>query len=95
MAKRKTPKVKDLRPKSITEEELTSLQNLVNAMNRLQMEVGNIETRKHSMLHNSLQLQTQLNSLQQSFETTYGNVDINITDGSITYPENEQANKKN
>jgi hypothetical protein len=40
-------------------------------------------------------LQTQVGTLQKSFEETYGKVDINITDGSITYAENEQADKKN
>jgi len=96
MAKRKTPKVKNLveKPTNITEDELTSLQNLVNAMNRTQMEIGSIESRKHTILHNSLQLQNQLNQLQQSFQETYGDADINITDGTITYPQDEQANKK-
>ena len=96
MAKRKTPKVKNLveKPTNITEDELTSLQNLVNAMNRTQMEIGSLESRKHSVLHNSLQLQNQLNQLQQTFQKTYGDADINITDGTITYPQDEQANKK-
>ena len=96
MAKRKTPKVKNLveKPTNITEDELTSLQNLVNAMNRTQMEIGSLESRKHTVLHNSLQLQNQLNQLQQTFQETYGQADINITDGAITYPQDEQADKK-
>ena len=94
MAKRKTPKAKDLRPQNITKEELEGLQTLVNALNRTQMEVGNIESRKHQLLHQVIQLQNQMSQRQKSFEETYGNVDINITDGTISYPEDVKADKK-
>ena len=95
MAKKKKEKVVDLKPTSVTEQELTGLQNLVNALNRAQMEIGNIESRKHTLLHQVIQFQNQMQQMQKSFEETYGKVDINITDGSITYVENEQADKKN
>ena len=94
MAKKKKEKVVDLKPQSITKEELESLQRLVNALNRTQMEIGNIEGRKHGMLHQVIQLQSQMQQLQKTFEETYGNVDINITDGTISYIEDEQADKK-
>ena len=90
----KKEKVVDLKPQNITEEELTGLQNLVNALNRTQMEIGNIESRKHGMLHQVIQLQSQMQTMQKTFEDTYGKVDINITDGTISYPEDEQANKE-
>jgi len=95
MAKRKTPKVQDLRPQNVTKEELENLQTLVNSLNRLQLEIGNLETRKHALCHQVISLQTQVGTLQKGFEETYGKVDINITDGSITYVEDEQADKKN
>ena len=94
MAKRKTPKVKDLKPTQISEKELTSLQNLVNALNRTQMEIGSIEARKHMLAHQVMSLQQQLAQTQKTLEETYGKVDINIEDGSITYTEDEQADKK-
>jgi hypothetical protein len=94
MAKKKKEKVVDLKPTSVTEQELTGLQNLVNALNRTQMEIGNIESRKHTLLHQVIQFQNQMQQMQKSFEETYGNVDINITDGTISYPEDEQADKK-
>jgi len=90
----KKEKVVDLKPTSITEQELQSLQNLVNTMNRANMEIGQLETKKHSVLHQITGLQTQLQSIQKTFEETYGKVDINITDGTIAYPEDEQADKK-
>ena len=94
MAKRKTPKVKDLRPQNITKEELEGLQNLINTLNRIQIEIGGLESKKHGLLHQITQLQNQLQTMQKSFEETYGQADINITDGTITYPEDEQVNKK-
>ena len=94
MAKRKTPKVQDLRPQNVTKEELENLQTLVNSLNRLQLEIGNLETRKHALCHQVISLQTQVGTLQKGFEETYGNVDINITDGTINYIEDEQADKK-
>ena len=90
----KKEKVVDLKPQNVTKEELESLQNVVNALNRAQLEIGNLETRKHSLCHQVISLQTQVGTLQKSFEETYGKVDINITDGTITYNEDEQANKE-
>ena len=90
----KKEKVVDLKPQNVTEEELKNLQNLVNAMNRAQMEVGNLESRKHSILHQITGLQTQMQTMQKTFEEVYGKVDINITDGTIAYPEDVEADKK-
>ena len=87
-------KVVDLKPQNVTEEELKNLQNLVNAINRAQMEVGNLESRKHSILHQVTGLQTQMQTMQKTFEEVYGKVDINITDGTIAYPEDVEADKK-
>ena len=87
-------KVVDLKPQNITTEELEGLQNLVNSMNRAQMEIGNLESRKHTMLHQVSGLQSQMQTMQKTFEDTYGKVDINITDGTISYPEDVETNKK-
>ena len=93
MAKKK--KVVDLKPTKITNEELDGLQSSVNALNRAQMEIGNLESKKHNLLHQVAGLQGKMSEMQKGFEDTYGKVDINITDGTISYPEDEQANKKN
>ena len=90
----KKEEVVDLKPQNVTEEELKNLQNLVNAINRAQMEVGNLESRKHSILHQVTGLQTQMQTMQKTFEEVYGKVDINITDGTIAYPEDVEADKK-
>jgi predicted nuclease with TOPRIM domain len=87
-------KVVDLKPQNITEEELKNLQDLVNALNRVQIEIGSIESRKHGLLHQVISLQQQMQTLQKGFEELYGKVDINITDGAIAYPEDVEADKK-
>ena len=95
MAKRKTPKVKDLRPEKITDEQLKKIQDTVNAMNRAQMEIGQLETRKHELVHNIAVVKDGLTVLQSEFEKEYGTVDINIQDGTINYPPNNgETNKK-
>ena len=93
MAKNKK-KVVDLKPTSITDEELKRLQELVNLINRGEMQVGNLEAKKHALLHSVIAVQEQMKQLQQEFQETYGNVDINISDGTINYTEDEQADKE-
>ena len=95
MAKRKTPKVKDLRPEKITDEQLKKVQDVVNNLNRSQMEIGQLETRKHEILHNVAVIRDGLTLLQSEFEKEYGTIDVNIKDGIINYPpDNGEADKK-
>jgi len=91
MAKRKTPKVKDLRPKKITKEQLGKMQNVVRAVNEGQQQLGILESQKHALLHEVMQLQGMINEIQKELQEEYGKVDININDGVIRYKEDEQA----
>ena len=79
---------------SITAEELKNLQELISTVNRAQLELGGLESRKHSLAHQVLALQGQVAEMQKGFEETYGKVDINVTDGTISYKEDEQADKE-
>ena len=99
MAKVKTPKkekIVDLKPKAekITEEQLRKVQGTVNAINRAQLDLGMLETRKHGMLHNIATIQDQLTVLQGEFEKEYGTYDIDIQTGTINYKEDVEANKE-
>ena len=82
------------KPTSITAEELKNLQELINLVNRAQLDLGGLESRKHSLAHQVLALQGQVAEMQKGFEETYGKIDINITDGTISYKEDEQADKE-
>ena len=71
MAKNTTKKIKELKaekPEKITNEELNQVQSVVNNINRAQLEIGSIETRKHSLLHHISISQDQLANLQTEFE---------------------------
>ena len=91
MAKRKTPKVKDLRPEKITKEQLLKMQNVVRAVNEGQHQLGMLESQKHELLNDVMQLQTMIGKIQQELKEEYGNIDINISDGAIKYLQDEQA----
>ena len=60
---------------------------MVNDINRAQLEVGSIESKKHNLLHHVSVLQEQLGKLQVELKETYGTVDINIQDGTINHKE--------
>jgi hypothetical protein len=90
MAKNTTKKIKELKaekPEKITNEELNQVQSVVNDINRAQLEVGSIESKKHNLLHHVSVLQEQLGKLQVELKETYGTVDINIQTGEINYNE--------
>ena len=84
----------DLKPEKVTDEQLTKIQDIVNGINRAQMEVGRYEAGKHTLLHTIQVLQGELKLVQDELEKQYGTVNINIEDGTIKYPENGEANKK-
>ena len=91
----KKEKVLDLKPEKVTEEQLKKVQDTVNNINRVQIELGSMEIRKHDLLHNIAGLRDELKVIQQEFEKDYGTYDININDGAINYPkENGEVNKK-
>jgi len=99
MAKRKTPKSKevvDLKPKAdkVTEEQLTKMQNIVNAINSGQQELGRLELQKSQMITRVMSFQEAIGHLQKELEEEYGQVDINIQDGTIKYQEDVEADTK-
>ena len=98
MSKTKTKKeeIVDLKPKAekITDEQLKRVQETVNNINKFQIELGMLETKKHSMLHHVASMQEKLTVMQDEFVKEYGTADINIQDGTINYKD-EQTDKKN
>ena len=92
----KKEKIVDLKPKAekVTDEHLTKIQNLVNNINRMQLEIGMTEVRKAHMLNNVSVTQTSLQELQEELKRDYGTIDIDIQTGFINYPENGETDKK-
>ena len=90
----KKEKMVDLKPEKITEEQLEKVQKTINGINRAQLELGQMEIQKHEMMHNIAGLRDSLAVMQNDFQKEYGTFDINIHDGTIKYPENGEADKK-
>ena len=88
----KIKELKGIKPEKITEEQLEKVQDTVNNINRVQLEIGSMELRKHEAMHNIAGLRDELTLLQGEFEKDYGTYDINIQDGTINYTkENGQT----
>ena len=105
MAKRKTPKtdkVIDLTPKAekISEQELTSLQATIKTIDKLTVDVGRMEIQKYSLMKAMENVQNNIETIRQGFNSKYGTDNINIQDGTISYledtnqPDNGEINKK-
>ena len=92
---KKIKELKGVKPEKITDEQLEKVQTTVNNINRTQLEIGNLEVKKHEMMHSIAGLRDELSSLQAEFQKDYGTFDINIQDGTINYEkENGEVNKK-
>ena len=95
MAKTKTKIEKRLsKPEKVTNEELNKIQNIVNDMNRSQIELGGMEVQKHRVLHGIAGMQDQLTLFRDQLRKAYGTDDINIQTGKINYKENGEVDKK-
>ena len=88
MAKRKTPKA--AKPAKISNEHLNEMQKIINNLNRAQMEIGSLETRKHAILDHVVTFQGELAKMQENLKKEYGTDNINIHTGEISH--DEQAN---
>ena len=91
-------KIKELtgvKPEKVSDEQLKKVQSVINDINRAQIEIGTVETKKHGILHHISTLQEKIGEMQVEFEKEYGTFDINIQNGTINYPkENGEADKK-
>ncbi len=86
MGKKKN-KVVDLKPEAISKDQLERVQNIVGAVNKLHADIGKIEAQKHNLLHTLAQGNEQLNEVQEEIRKEYGEVNINIQDGTIEYKD--------
>jgi|TARA_R100001463_G_scaffold128461_1_gene186921 hypothetical protein len=84
-----------IKPTKITQEELIELQGTVKAINNIQMDLGSIEVQKAQMIGAALKFRDKLSEKQNNLKEKYGNVNIDITDGSIKPAEDGEVNKKN
>tara|TARA_R110002020_G_scaffold32379_2_gene99625 strand:+ start:376 stop:684 length:309 start_codon:yes stop_codon:yes gene_type:complete len=101
MAKEKIEQVESLkdievkpRLEKISEKHLEQLQKLVNSVNTMQFNIGKIESQKHTVLHNLSMTQDRIGLFQDTLQKEYGTFDVNIEDGTINWPKEEDANNE-
>ena len=88
----KIKEIKGIKPRKVTDEQLTKIQAVVDKVNQTQMNIGQLEARKHQALHFLAGTNDELGLVQAELQEEYGTNDINIQDGTINYPaENGQA----
>ena len=63
------------------------MQEIINNLNRGQMEIGSIETRKHGLLNHVASFQNDLAKMQEELKKKYGTDNINIHTGEINRDE--------
>jgi len=80
----------------ITKEELEQLQAKISVLNNLQYKLGALAVDQNKVLKAFDTVREELRTLQMELKETYGNVSINVEDGSLTETEetDEQADKK-
>ena len=82
--------------KKITKEELEELQAKISVLNNLQYKLGALAVDQNKVLKAFDTVREELRTMQMGLKKTYGNVSINVEDGSLTETEetDEQADKK-
>ena len=88
----KKEKLVDLKPKvdKISDEHLKELQEIVNIINNVQFNIGQLEGQKHNLLHELGLSQNKVVVMQNKLNKEYGSFDINIKDGTINWPKDEK-----
>ena len=77
----------------ITEEELKQAKKQQEDLQKVILDIGVIETKKHAMLHKIADINTDIEELKKVLEEKYGHVNINLEDGTYTEVENEEDKK--
>ena len=78
----------------IKDEQLEKLQALVTSINQGQLELGRLETQKHILLHQVKEVQDELGKLQSELKEEYGDISVNVQDGTYEEISNEDASDK-
>ena len=83
----KIKELKGIKPEKVTDEQLKNIQTIVDKINNAQMNIGQLEARKHQILHMIAGTNDELALLQNKLQEEYGTNDVNIQDGTINYPK--------
>lgn len=73
----------------IEEKELSKVVKQQNQLNDILTKVGILETQKHSLLHQVASLNKDIEETKKDLEGKYGQVNINLKDGTYKELESE------
>jgi len=70
--------------RKITREELEQVNQYATAINQMQMQIGGVEMQKADLMSEMAKLRAGMQEMQNALMATYGDVTINLADGTIT-----------
>lgn len=73
----------------ITEKELEVLKEKMSTIQNITEQVGGIEAQKHLLLHQLVKVQDEFQKHQILLKDKYGDVSVNIQDGTISEVKEE------
>jgi len=79
--------------KKITEEQLNSIKDFNQKSNNILLEIGFLETKKLDLLAAYSDMIKELNTLKADLQKEYGDVNINLLDGTYEAVENLEVVK--
>jgi hypothetical protein len=74
----------------ITQEELTSIQELVGMLRKGESAVGSLEIQKSNIIAEVAEVQSQLNAKRTELEEKYGQIEVNLETGEYTVVDSEK-----
>lgn len=75
--------------KKITSKELEKVTAQQQELNEVLTNIGVLETQKHGLLHKIAELNKDINEVKKELEDKYGQININLEDGTYTEVEKE------
>ncbi len=77
----------------IEKEELETAKKQQEDLQKVILDIGVIETKKHAMLHQIAEINNSIEEFKKSLEEKYGHININLEDGTYTEIKDEEDKK--
>jgi len=75
--------------KKITKKQLSSIKKIQQNINTILLDVGYLEARKQDLIFASAEANKEMQEIKVKLEKEYGQININLNDGSYTEVEKE------
>ena len=82
------------RKEKVSKEHLDEMLAIANKINALQFNIGRLESQKHKLLHELALGNDTISVVQDKMMKEYGTHDINVSDGTINWPKEENKDEK-